>query len=256
MNIFRRIAVFAGSGLILIGVFLMILSAAFGGKISYSDKGGRIDIDSTYENVASLDIDYRSGTLSIKKGESFRIVATNVLKNRFKSSVTDGVWTITDKKEGSFSFLSGMSWNNDTSVTIYLPPEVILDECVFQLGAGKVDADQINTKILDAQVGAGELKVKNLNATDSDLNCGVGTINIEGVISGASVVKCGVGRITLSLKGDPDTYDYKLKVGIGSTKINDVKYSGIIDKEIKNDDSTGSFDLDCGIGEIDLMLAP
>lgn len=256
MNSFRRIAVFSGSGLILIGIFLIILSAAFGGKINYSGKSGRIDLDTTYENVKSLDIDYRSGTLKIMKGETFRIIASNVLKDRFKSSVTDGVWTITDNKEGSFSLFSGINWNKNSTVTIYLPADARLDECVFQLGAGKVDADRIDTEILDVQVGAGELKVNDLNATDADLNCGVGTIDIEGVISGATVAKCGVGSITLSLKGDPDTYDYKLKVGIGSTKINDVKYSGVVDKEINNDDSTGSFVLDCGIGEIDLTLAP
>ena len=250
MKIFRRIAIFIGGGLILTGVFLMILSAAFGGKIDYSSGKERIDVDTEYENVTSIDIDYQSGSILIKQGEKFKVVAKNVLKNRFQSSVTDGVWTITDNKDSTFSFLSNFGWKKDSTVTIYIPGSVTLDDCKFTLGAGKIEADSIRTKTFNVQVGAGSVNVKDLTAEDSELDCGVGSISIEGVLTGDSDIKSGVGEINLKVSGDLDAYDYNLKVGIGSIEINDIKYSGVNDKEINNDNSTGSFKLDCGIGKI------
>lgn len=255
MNLFRKMVIFIGSGLVIIGVILAILAFAFGGRIADTAFGERIDVTDTYEDIHSVVIDYRAGSLIIKEGDSFKIVAENVSKDRFASTVTDGVWTITDKKGGVMTFLDDIDFGEKTStVTIYIPASVLLEDCDFTVGAGKIEADRLNTKQLTIQVGAGEAAISNLSAKNADLDCGVGSISADGAITGDTVINCGVGSIVLALEGDPDSYDYDIQVGLGSANINGDRYSGVSDKQILHDNSTGSFTLDCGVGEISITI--
>ena len=268
MNIFRKVALFVGSGLIIIGVIVAILGFAFGGRFqtppsghlfnyTYSFNTERINVNETYENVDSIVIDYSAGSLSIQEGDSFKIVANNVVKSRFESSVKDGVWTVTDKKDGTWSFLNSIHFGKDDStVTLYIPKSMQLKDCSFELGAGKIEADSLNTKSFHLKVGAGEVIIKNLASEDTTFDCGVGSIKVDGAISGDSTLKNGVGQISLVLKGNPKAYNYNVKVGIGTAKINGNSYTGVSDQKITNDNATGNFTLDCGIGEIGITITP
>lgn len=255
MNIFRKVLIFIGSGLVIIGLIIAIMAFSFGGRIHNTFTGERIDIDTTYEDVESISINCRVGTLSIKEGDEFKIVAENVLKEQFESKLSDGAWTISDKKSSVFNFFDNINFNEkDSTITIYIPKDVTLKACSFELGAGKIEADLLDTESFNLKIGAGEVIVKNLVAKNTTFDCGAGSIKVDGAISGESKINCGVGQISVSLIGDPDAYNYSVKVGLGTTKINGDSYSGISDKKITNDNATGSFTLDCGIGEIDLTI--
>jgi len=270
MSIFRKFMIFIGSGLIIIGVILAIVGFAFGGRLSINSciighnsddgtvqAGERINVTTAYEEVKSIVIDYRVGAIYIKEGDEFKIVAENVSKDRFESSVTDGVWTVSDKKGGAYSLFNHFNLGaNDSTVTLYVPKNSRLTDCNFEIGAGKIDVDQLDTKNFTIKVGAGEVVVKNLTTEEATLDCGVGSIKVDGEIRGDSTIKCGIGAIALSLKGDPDDYNYNIKVGLGKTNINGTVYSGISDKQITHDNAAGTFKLDCGIGAIDLTIAP
>jgi len=257
MSILKKVLIFVGSGLIVIGVILAVLAFVFGGRFSDTFNGERINISTMYENINSIVMNCRVGTLSIKEGEAFKIVADNVLKDSFTSSAESGVWTITDKNKISFPFINDINLNNENSVvTIYIPKFVKLENCDFELGAGKIQADFLDTKLFRIKVGAGEVIIKNLVANDSTLECGVGSIKIDGEISGDSKLNCGIGEIVVSLKGNPNEYNYSVKVGLGKTIINGDVYSGVSDKKITNADAKSTFTLDCGIGKIELNIKP
>lgn len=257
MSIFRKTVIFIGSGLLVIGIIMAILAFAFGGRIQNTNILDRIDLDQNYEGVESIVIQYSAGSIRIKEGDSFRIVAENVVKERFDSTVENGVWTVTDKRKSVLSFLGNVNFGNDNAtVTLYIPKDVKLKDCRFELGAGKLEADTIATEKFDIKVGAGEVVINDMSAKDTTFDCGVGSIKINGEITGDSKMNCGIGEIAVSLKGDPDSYDYSVKVGIGTTKINGDVYSGVSDKKITHDKATGTFNLDCGIGEIRIEIKP
>ncbi len=256
MKMLRKLAIFVGSGLIIIGLIIALIAFVFGGRVNNAFQGERTNLTETYQYVNTLNIDYSAGEISIVNGEEFKIVAENVSKGRFTSKVENGVWTITDKNKSFFYFIGNINWNYDPKVTIYLPKNTMLKECSFSIGAGKISADVINADTFSVKVGAGEIDVSNLTAKDSNLDCGVGRIGIEGSISGNSKINCGVGEIFLNLKGDPDSYNYTVKVGIGETKINGTSFSGISDKKITNNNAASEFNIDCGIGEINLTVTP
>lgn len=260
MTIARKALINIAVGLVLIGLALMIAGWSFGGRLFDFDMGGTSDATYDYQNIESLDIDIDAGTLLIRSGEKFRVVTKNVYISSFNHSLKDGVLTITYKiTRTSFdvrNFHFGyFPWTNPKSViTVYLPEGTHLDSSKLTIGAGKIEMDSLDTGTIHIKVGAGEVTVADLKAQDANLDCGVGNIQITGEITGDSIVKCGVGQISLDLKGDPKDYDYKVKVGLGSTQINDDTFSGSTDKTETNDGATGSFDLDCGVGEIKIYI--
>lgn len=260
MNKFGKTIYRIGIAFLIIGLVITIIGAAFGGNIVNNIKFGDTDFAESYTDVTSIQIEYDAGQLYILKGDSFRIDAKNVYKDGFTSSVEDGVWTIKNKFMkskywfGIFPF-NGLNWgDNATKVTIYIPEGILLEKCDLELGAGKVSIDNLNTDNLGVKVGAGEVTVKNLNAKDTSLECGAGSIKIEGAITGDSIVKNGAGDIRLDLKGLIEDYDYRIKVGLGSAKVNDKSYSGSSDTNVKNPGSTGNFEIDCGVGQVVLLI--
>ncbi|MHB1452979.1 MAG: DUF4097 family beta strand repeat-containing protein [Saccharofermentanales bacterium] len=261
MTIARKAFINIAIGLVLIGLALMIAGWAFGGRIFDFDMGGTSDATYDYQGIESIDIDIDAGTLLIRSGDKFRVETENVYISSFDHALKDGVLTITYKiSKTSFdirNFHFGyFPWTNPKSViTVYLPEDTHLDSSKLTIGAGRIEVDSLDTDTIHIKVGAGEATFADLKAQDADLDCGVGKIQITGEIAGDSIVKCGVGQISMDLKGDPEDYDYKVKVGLGSTQINDDTYSGSTDKTETNDGATGSFDLDCGVGEIKLHIA-
>lgn len=257
MRIFGKVTVLVGSILILIGIIVFIVAIIFGGRFNYTFSGENTNISESYDDIKELVIDYRAGELNIVEGDEFKIVAENVSKKYFVSKVENSIWTVSDKYDKTFWFFSGIDFHNkDRNVTIYIPKDYQLDLCKFTLGAGKLVAEDIKTQKIEVKVGAGEVKINSLTSKDADFDCGVGEITVSGEITGDSNIKCGVGKIGLDLKGDPQSYNYSVKVGIGHTQINGDSYSGVSNKTINNNDATSKFTLDCGVGEIDVQIKP
>ncbi len=258
MKVFRTISICIGSVLIITGLILAVVGFAYGGRFTHGGFviGDRINVDETYKDVTAVHIDYRAGALVIKEGDSFRIVAANVPEDQFESTVKDGVWTITDKKNSWLSFLNNIRFNEDYTVTVYLPKSAKLEDFSLELGAGKVEAESLEAKDLDVSVGAGEVVLSNLKTENMVLDCGVGSIRIDGTVARDSRLECGVGEIDLSLTGDPEKYSYNITVGLGAADINGDTYSGVTDKVISNAGAAGTFTMDCGVGHIKVALTP
>lgn len=255
MNIFRKTAIFIACGLIIIGLAMTVAGIVFGGKLSVTDPKDDIDFSKEYTNITSISINYSAGNIVVKDGETFSIDAKNVNNKTFSSTVENGVWTITDKYRHTFDFWNRFHFGPENStVTITIPKDILVEKFQFEIGAGKVEIESLRTKDFIAKVGAGEAVIHNLAAANTNLDCGVGNIEVDGEITGDSIVNCGVGNIDLILKGDPAAYDYDIEVGLGTTTVNGDHYTGGVDKTVKNDNSTGSFKLDCGVGEINLTV--
>ncbi|MHB8962833.1 MAG: DUF4097 family beta strand repeat-containing protein [Saccharofermentanales bacterium] len=261
MTIGKKVFINIAVGIILIGLALMIAGWALGGRMFNFDMGGRSNATYDYQGIESIDIDIDAGTLLIKSGDKFTVETENVYLSSFSHVLEDGVLTITYKvSKTSFNIrnfhFGFFPWTNPKSViTVYLPEGTRLENSDLTIGAGRIEAESLDTEAIHIKVGAGEATFTDLKAQDANLDCGVGSIKITGEITGDSIVKCGVGQISLDLKGDPEDYDYKVKVGLGSTQINDDTYSGSTDKTETNEGATGSFDLDCGVGEIKIHIA-
>lgn len=263
MRTFRRVMLRLAIGCAVILLAIVVLTSAFSGgvlaDIGLIPKSERVNLHFVYEDVHSLNINSGAGTLLIRPGDTFEVSANNVHKNEFESAVVNGVWTIRSRTPRGVFFWPNIGIRSDSAdntITVTLPRDAVLKSCALTLGAGTLTADALGTGVLTVKVGAGEAVIRNLTAETVSADNGAGSIRIDGAITGNTAIKCGVGSVTINLLGRFEDYDYSVKVGVGSAKINDLTFAATASQTIRNPGSVGAFDINCGVGEIIVNLTP
>lgn len=257
-----------------IGTALLVIAAASGAK--WRDVS-TFSLEESYNGVESVDMDISYGTVKIVKGSAFSISADNLPKDEFKSYVSDGIWHINENNRGHFSLFgikmspnNLFGWDGDftPNITITLPEDFSASKFNIRVGAGYLEAEEISTKEGEFTVGAGELQIdkltaenksiykvgtghmelKNLSAKNIIVDGGVGDTEIEGIITGDNSIRCGIGHIGIEITGDKKDYSYDVNAGVGEIDIDGDKYH-FSNRNIDND-AENSLDLECGIGDI------
>lgn len=244
----------------------------------------------TYSNTAtgveSINLDVKYCKIEIVNGNEFSVEAKNITENGFKSYVKDGVWYLEDQYDKNeminlfgfeFPVFQGFfNWDNDYApkVTVTIPEDFVANKVTIKIGAGDLDMEELEaancklevgagsiyvqqlktTEEASLEVGAGEMNISNLETLDTDLNCGMGKIGITGRVYGNVSAFCGMGEIAMDLAGNEDDYSYNLNVGMGDISLNNDNYSFTAHKTIENDNAIGNFDLECGMGSMDIDI--
>jgi hypothetical protein len=257
MKTFTKVILIISSVFIVIGLAMVIVALASGAKFRDNYPFETYSFTDIYNDVKSLDIKVSAGEVVIKEGEEFKIDVKGIIKDRFNSSVTDGIWTIEDnhKTVRIFNLFweigKGLSFiNYYPKITIYVPNGFEFDETKIKIGAGKGKIEKMITKEINIDVSAGELVINNLDSKKSNIDCGVGSVRINGVMTGYNKLNNGVGEIELNLTGNSKDYNYKYSVGIGEVRINDSSYSRVTGEGKIDNNASNDFDIDCGIGSI------
>lgn len=166
-----------------------------------------------------LDINLKSGSLIIKKGDKFGY-ETSI--NDLKVTQDNDKLIIKDNRKKFFN-------NKNNVVTLYIPNDLIFEKVNIEMGAGKLDINHVELN----------------NVT---LNLGIGKTNINSTLLGKNTIECGIGKVDLNLDLSADQYAFKLNKGIGEIKLNG--------KKVKNDTTIGTgtnlIDVDGGIGQINV----
>jgi len=231
----------------------------------FSDKDNSIenlkDIDINSSLVSILDIDILSSNLIIKEGDVLKIetnseyITTNQNNNKI---------IIKEKKHNWFIK------NDKSDLIVYIPKNFVFDGISIDAGAGKIEIENISTKILEFDLGAGKTTIDNLYVSGSaeidggageitiqnssinnlDLDTGIGECSLVSKLIGKSEINMGVGKLDITLIGSIDDYRIYAEKGIGSIKLNN--------ESIKSNKSYGnginSIDISGGIGSINVIL--
>lgn len=212
-----------------------------------------------YTDITSLDFKFNAGVVTIKNGDAFRITVNNYPKSSIVSKIeTDSLtgakqWIIDEKK--GFRLQVGIIDDETQSVTIELPKDFTARELNLRLGAGILEANNIQAEKSNISIGAGTLTIRNLVSKNSTIECGAGELIASGTLTGENTVKCGVGTVDLNLIGNPDDYFYSAKVGLGDIIINGDTWGGIANEFNQGSkNSTNSFNLECGMGDLNLNI--
>lgn len=242
--------------ILVIGIVMAISGIILGGRLddlNFINKVSTININEEYQDINSLELNLKYGEIKIKNGETFKIEGIVPDNISFESSVKNGKWTINDNKKNKIVMLwSGFSSNN-YDVTIYIPSNTVLDEININIGACKLDMDELIANSVKINVGAGSLNVNKINAKSAKINCGAGKVSINSATLSKSEIECGVGSININLNGKQDAYNYDITTGIGSINIGDNTYSGFgSTRTIENVNSDNRIKLDCGVGSINV----
>lgn len=200
--------------------------------------------------IKNLEIEIEAAEVKIISGNDFQVKSTeNICK--IKQSSDDLKISTERKGFGIFKFFDRVP-----KIQITVPVNVQLDNLDIELGAGQLISDAgIKTQTGKLKIGAGECKIKNLMVIDGlDVECGAGSVQIEGAITGKSSVECGMGEVKMNLLGNPQDYDYNLKVGMGSVKFNDTEISGLGGNTKSSYSAKNSFKVECGMGAVNIKI--
>ncbi len=134
--------------------------------------------------------------------------------------------------------------------------DVSCDTLLLTVGAGNIIAEEFEVKErMDVDAGVGNVEIYGGSYQDVTVSCGMGNFSMEGTLGGSLNADCGMGNMELELEGDADAYNYDLSCGMGELKVNGTKYSSIAgSQKIQNEGAIGTIDLDCGMGNLDLVI--
>lgn len=218
------------------------------------------DMNISGDNVAVLDIDVRYANLIIKTGDTLK-AETN---NKYITTSKEGNKLIINEKKHSI-------FNNDKSdLVVYIPENFTFDGVSIDAGAGKVEIDNLNTKILEFNLGAGKTDINNLIVLSSaeidggageitisngsinnlDLDTGVGKCTLISELKGNNNIDVGVGELDITILGKKEDYKVIAEKGIGSIKIDNEK----IKSEQVYGTGQNNINISGGIGSIDIKF--
>lgn len=267
-----------------IGIGIVII------MLSFALPGSRHKYTSTYSEevfgVDSIDLDIKYGKVTIEEGDRFKIVAENIAEGGIQSYTEDNTWYIKQQYSDEESInlfgwtipisfqLFGFGNDYYPKILVTIPRDLIAEKVAIELGVGELLVEDVDTRLANFEIGAGSMKIKRLNVLDkfncevgagelivnnietkdSVLEIGVGSMQIKGEILGDLYADCGVGEIKLDLNGREEDYNYNISCGLGDMELNDKSYSFSADETIRNDNAIGTFDLNCGVGSLDISI--
>ncbi len=217
--------------LIIIIVYLLFQALSFFKESTKKTEYNNRDI---HKNIKDIDIDLRTASLTIDTCSKFRIDTDNEF---VKIEIIDNKLRIKEKKHNPLT-------RKDTdSINLCIKDE--LNSIDLDMGAGKLEINELNAKKAEFDLGAGSFSLDNLKITDkfeldggagsitindstiynSDIELGIGVLTFNGKLLGNNRIEGGVGTSTLNINGSIDDYKFVIEKGIGKVTINDKTYS-------------------------------
>lgn len=143
-------------------------------------------------------------------------------------------------------------------VCVFYPKDVKLDELDIEMGAGSVYLNrEIQTGKLSVEVGAGEFEGNaSVTAKEADLQIGTGSMTFTDLSAEKTSGECGLGELDLTMTGDQEDYNYDLQCGIGNMDVGSDSYSGFGKEDhISNTGADRKMDLECGMGDVSVSFS-
>lgn len=211
-----------------------------------------VDIINQIEN---LKIDVGASKICIKEGEKLQINTNSryIVVNEEKNTVTI--------KELSHFTLG----NSNYETTIYIPKDINFKKVEINIGAGKLEIENLNTEKLElslgagttdidyvkaisfkVETGAGKLNIKNSLFEKAKLDMGVGNTYIESEIKDIFDIDAGIGNLELKLLGNKEEYTLDIDKGVGNVTVDGVNVTNVLgsgSRHIKVDGGIGNIDI-------------
>lgn len=214
-----------------------------------------------YSNMTSMDIDLSVCKLTIKKGDTLKVEASEV-SDKFKCNTEGNKLKIEDKNLHRNFF--NQTEDMKSEVIIYVPENMNFDEVTIEtgvnetnieylkadkvnleMGVGRYQINSLSAKYVKIEAGAGEANINDSNIEELKLDGGIGRLSFTGKITKTADIECGVGRLEINLIGSSDDYKIKAETGLGNFKVDGQNVSD--HQTIGNGDV--NVKVDAGVGE-------
>ena len=213
---------------------------------------------STEQNIRNLHIELGQTELHIIPGDSFVFTADRKIDSIAVTGYTLHI-KHTEKDSETFGIFKSYLFEKEIpplKATLTVPYNVFFENITLEIGMGEFESKMpLKCKRSTINVGLGSCSLEDFSVTDYfETECDMGSLFIQGTIDGTSKIQCGMGTVELITQGNPDDYNYKTQVGMGSVQIGDKTFEGLSNKERFSSAAKNYFDIDCGMGDITISF--
>ncbi len=226
----------------------------------YSDE--RCSIDALYfefskSEVRNLSMDFGAAEVAIIEGEKYCIETRGLPEECLNCYLSkEGTLVLSNIRRFNLNFWSHNRRSRIVPrVLVTLPRNGSVEKFRIAIGAGKVTSRALSFKCDSGNidVGAGNMVLNGIFGGRLDMRCGMGNLNFKGSVTGSVNLDCGMGNVGLELKGNPKTYSYDAKVGLGDFRFNGEKKSGVC-QIYNNQKLANHFSVNCGMGSVNIKI--
>lgn len=187
---------------------------------------------------------------------------------------TDNPYITAEERSGTLKIeeRSHIADLDSSTVTIYIPKELVFEDVDISTGAGRLQLDALACRQLELELGAGLAEIYDLTVEHSasidggagkivlhngdlnrlDFDMGVGEADIVTALSGDSEISAGVGALYLTVLGDMADFTVDAQGGIGKVE---VENTSVTLHETIGSGST-RLEIEGGVGSITVDFEP
>ena len=284
MNKAVKIILTVSLGILVVGIFAVILGIRLGGStnwginfktMEYTDHSSVVENTVELKEFDSLTVDVSSMDIILKTGDSYKIEYKAEEGREPVIEESNGKLKIT-QSPGSFQFF-GININDyNEYYTITVPEDAGQIEINAKSSSGDIMTDHVNISgklhassgdilisnsevscdsvkadKVEIDVSSGDIELLRVFADDLKCETSSGDITINETEAGDFDAHASSGEITVSLIGDEDDYSYELKATSGDIKFNGQK---IEDKYEKDNGTDNKIKIKTSSGDIDITI--
>ena len=210
------------------------------------------------KDVKNLSMDFGAAEVALIEGEKYSIETRGLPEESINCYLSkEGTLVVSNTRRFNLNFWSHNRRSRIVPrVLVTLPKNAALEKIRVGVGAGKLTSRKLSISCQSGSVdvGAGNLVIDGISGGRINMRCGMGNLEFKGSITGNVNLDCGMGSVKLDLKGDPKSYSYDAKVGLGDFHFNDEKKSGVC-QIYNNQKLENHFSVNCGMGSVTIKIA-
>ena len=270
MKVAWKIVLIIALILLVLGAALIGVSLFFGGSVESVRNNVplmQFAQDFPDETLTALRVELPGGRLTVENGSVLRVEAVNVPEGCFECFIEDGVLTVRETRDASWSnTLSRLIslHRREPEYHVWLPEGAVLTSAELRV-AGQTQIQGLTTQLLqlttagdtavtglraqtaEIDAAAGKLSLFELDTDSLLLQAGAGSIGVSGTVRSRCSVDLGAGEATLKLTGSAADYTAQVEV-LGGEIVYDGQSCGFGSCVLGN--GSGYMSLRCGAGNI------
>lgn len=167
-------------------------------------------------------------------------------------------------------------WNDlhGCQVILYVPEGAAFDDAEIEVGAGKLEFDDLQAVEVSLSAGAGEIRLDGLMTNELEVSLGMGQITIDeavmgkldaeigmgefvarGTLNGDADVECSMGNVSLTLDGNQLDFNYELSKALGNVTLGNSSSGGFSSERYLDNGAIKTIVVDCAVGNVTIRFA-
>ena len=207
--------------------------------------------------VKNLSMDFGAAEVALIEGDKFSIETRGLPEECLNCYLSkEGTLVVSNTHRFNLNFWSHNRRSRIVPrILVTVPANISIGKIRVAVGAGKLVSKTLSVKCDSGNidVGAGNIVLDGIYGGKIDMRCGMGNLEFTGSVSGTVNLDCGMGSVNLNLKGNPETYSYDAKVGLGDFRFNGEKKSGIC-QIYNNQKLENHISVNCGMGSVNVNI--